>query len=86
MQVVYKGEYVRQSRSYGCSKCGTGSSVGNGKEVYQTEYKIYFDKRFIKFKKDEPVDVDDLLGNFLLKKTHVDKNGDKQKTFEEYVG
>lgn len=80
MLVKYNGELTKQSRSYGCSKCGTGRSI-NGQEVYTYEFRTYYGGRLFIFKKDEPVEVDDLLGKFLSEKVYTDSNGVVTKSF-----
>lgn len=84
MLVKYKGEYAKETRSYGCSRCGTGRSI-NGQEVYKTEFRTYYGGRFYIFKQDEAIDVDDLLGKFLLQKTYTDKDGVVKHSFVEEV-
>lgn len=82
MLIKYTGEYSREARSYGCSKCGTGRSI-SGQEVYKTSYRTYFDGRLIVFHQDQPVRVDDVLGKFLLTRKYTDKQGNLVNSFEE---
>ena len=83
MLIKYNGEYAQEVRTYsGCSRCGTGRSV-NGKVVYKTQYRTYYEGRLIIFQQDKPVEVDDMLGNFLLKKTYRDANGKVKPSFSE---
>ena len=82
MLVRYNGEYVRESRSYGCSKCGTGRSI-NGVETYKTVYRTYYDLRLYIFEKGKVYPVDDTLGKFLLNQTYTDKEGYIRHQFEE---
>lgn len=82
MLIKYLGELSKETRSYGCSKCGTSRSV-NGKEVYKTQYRTYFDGRLIIFKKDTPVEVDNTLGNFLLSRQYRDNTGVMRNSFVE---
>lgn len=81
MLIRYLGEYTREARAYGCSKCGTGTS-SIGKEVYKTQYRTYFDGRLIIFKQGEVVKVDEVLGKFLLTKKHRDKQNYIKNSFE----
>ena len=60
MLVKFKGERKRESRSYGCSKCGTGRSI-NGVETYSTVYRTYYEGRLYVFLKDKVYPVDDIL-------------------------
>lgn len=80
MLVKFTGEYSREERSYGCSKCGTGRSV-SGKEVYKTSYRTYYGARLYIFNQDEPVEVDEVLGKYLLSRTYFNKEGVKTHSF-----
>lgn len=82
MLVKYKGEYVREKRTYGCSKCGTAHSV-NGEEIYKTSYRTYYNGRLYIFEQDKEVEVDNILGAFLLSRSFTDKEGNVVKSFEE---
>lgn len=83
MLIKYNGEYAREVRSYsGCSKCGTGRTTG-GKEVYKTETKIFDGTRFLHWRVGETLNVDELIGRYLLRKTYVDKDGTEKHQFEE---
>jgi len=62
MLIKYNGEYTRETRAYGCSKCGTGHSI-NGRAVYKTSDRTYYEGRLYIFKQDEPVEVDEILGS-----------------------
>ena len=59
MLIKYNGEYTRETRAYGCSKCGTGRSI-NGRAVYKTSDRTYYEGRLYIFKQDEPVEVDEI--------------------------
>lgn len=82
MQVVYKGEFIRESRSHGCSKCGTARSV-NGEEVYKTSHRTYYNGRLYLFEQDKPVEVDDILGAYLLSRKYTNKQGEVVQSFEK---
>ena len=82
MLVRYNGEYARESRSYGCSKCGTGRSI-NGVETYKTVYRTYYSGRLYIFEKDKVYPVDDILGKYLKNLKYTDKDGVIRHQFEE---
>lgn len=82
MQVKYKGEYARESRSYGCSKCGTGRSI-SGVETYRTVYRTYYGGRLYIFEQGKTYPVDEILGKYLTNLKYTDKQGNIRNTFEE---
>lgn len=82
MLLRYLGEYTTESRSYGCSKCGTGTTV-SGKEVYKTRYQFYDGRKMVVFNQGSVVEVDDTIGAFLLRKQHRDKTGKLVNNFEQ---
>lgn len=82
MLVKYKGEYARESRSYGCSKCGTGRSI-SGVETYRTVYRTYYGGRLYIFEQDKTYPVDEILGKYLTNLKYTDKQGNIRNTFEE---
>lgn len=82
MLVRYNGEYARESRSYGCSKCGTGRSI-NGVETYKTVYRTYYSGRLYIFEKGKTYPVDDILGKYLKNLKYTDKDGIIRNQFEE---
>lgn len=82
MLVQYNGERVMETRSSGCSKCGTGRSI-SGTETFKNEYRTYYGNRFYIFTKEVPVEVDDLLGKWLLTQTYQDKDGTIKHSFTE---
>lgn len=82
MLVRYNGEYARESRSYGCSKCGTGRSI-NGVETYKTVYRTYYSVRLYIFEKGKVYPVDDILGKYLKNLKYTDKDGNIRNKFEE---
>lgn len=82
MLVKFKGERKRESRSYGCSKCGTGRSI-NGVETYSTVYRTYYEGRLYVFLKDKVYPVDNILGGYLINLKYTDNEGNIQNTFEE---
>lgn len=82
MLVKFKGERKRESRSYGCSKCGTGRSI-NGVETYSTVYRTYYEGRLYVFMKDKVYPVDEILGGYLTNLKYTDNEGNIQNTFEE---
>lgn len=82
MQVRYLGEYARETKAYGCSKCGTGRSI-NGMEVYKTSYRTYYEGRLYIFEQGDTIEVDNILGKFLLSRTYVNKEGNVVNSFEE---
>ena len=82
MLVKFNGERKRESRSYGCSKCGTGRSI-NGVETYSTVYRTYYEGRLYVFMKDKVYPVDDILGGYLINLKYTDNEGNIQNTFEE---
>ena len=82
MLVKYKGEYARESRSYGCSKCGTGRSI-SGVETYRTVYRTYYGGRLYIFEQDKTYPVDEILGRYLTNLKYTDKQGNIRNTFEE---
>ena len=84
MLVKFKGERKRESRSYGCSKCGTGRSI-NGVETYSTVYRTYYEGRLYVFLKDKVYPVDDILGGYLINLKYTDNEGNIQNTFEEVI-
>lgn len=84
MLVKFKGERKRESRSYGCSKCGTGRSI-NGVETYSTVYRTYYEGRLYVFMKDKVYPVDDILGGYLINLKYTDNEGNIQNTFEEVI-
>jgi len=85
MQVVYNGEYSREERAVGCSKCGTGRSI-NGREVYKTMWRTYYEGRLYIFEQGKEVEVDDILGKFLLQRTYIDKDGTRKHSFVDVAG
>lgn len=84
MRIRYLGEYAREKRSYGCSRCGTGSYHG-GYETFKTRDRHYYNGRLLIFNQGEIVDVDDMLGNFLLRRTYWDKNGIQRHAYEKVI-
>ena len=82
MQVKYNGEYARESRSYGCSKCGTGRSI-SGVETYRTVYRTYYGGRLQIFEQGKTYPVDEILGKYLTNLKYTDKQGNIRNTFEE---
>lgn len=82
MLVKYKGEYARESRSYGCSKCGTGRSI-SGVETYRTVYRTYYGGRLYIFEQGKTYPVDEILGKYLTNLKYTDKQGNIRNTFEE---
>lgn len=82
MLVKYNGEYVRESRSGGCSKCGTGRSIG-GVETYKTVYRTYYSGRLYIFEKGKTYPVDDILGKYLLNLKTKGTDGTVKSVFEE---
>lgn len=82
MQVRYNGEYARESRSYGCSKCGTGRSI-SGVETYRTVYRTYYSGRLYIFEQGKTYPVDDILGKYLTNLRYTDKEGVIRNTFSE---
>ena len=82
MQVKYNGEYARESRSYGCSKCGTGRSI-SGVETYRTVYRTYYGGRLYIFEQGKTYHVDEILGKYLTNLKYTDKQGNIRNTFEE---
>lgn len=82
MQVKYNGEYARESRSYGCSKCGTGRSI-SGVETYRTVYRTYYGGRLYIFEQGKTYPVDEILGKYLINLKYTDKQGNIRNTFEE---
>ena len=82
MLVKYNGEYARETRAYGCSKCGTGSSI-NGRAVYKTSDRTYYEGRLYIFKQDEPVEVDEILGKYLLSRVFTDTDGIFKNAYTE---
>ena len=57
MLVKYNGEYAREQRSYGCSKCGTGRSI-SGVETYRTVYRTYYSGRLYIFEQGKTYPVE----------------------------
>lgn len=84
MLVKYNGEVSKESRSYGCSKCGTGRSI-NGLETYKTVYRTYYSGRLYIFEKGKTYPVDDILGKYLTNLKYTDNNGVIKRQFEEVV-
>lgn len=82
MQVRYNGEYARENRSYGCSKCGTGRSI-SGVETYRTVYRTYYSGRLYIFEQGKTYPVDDILGKYLTNLRYTDKEGVIRNTFSE---
>ena len=82
MLIKYNGEYTRETRAYGCSKCGTGRSI-NGRAVYKTSDRTYYEGRLYIFKQDEPVEVDEILGKYLLSRVFTDTDGTFKNAYEE---
>lgn len=82
MQVRYNGEYAREQRSYGCSKCGTGRSI-SGVETYRTVYRTYYSGRLYIFEQGKTYPVDDILGRYLTNLRYTDKEGVIRNTFTE---
>lgn len=81
MYIKYLGEYTTEKRSYGCSRCGTGSSY-NGVESYKTRDRHYYNGRLIVFNQGEMVQVDEVLGNYLLRKQYRDRSGYMRYAYE----
>ena len=82
MLIKYNGEYTRETRAYGCSKCGTGRSI-NGSAVYKTSDRTYYEGRLYIFTQDEPVDVDEILGKYLLSRVFTDTDGNLKNAYTE---
>ena len=82
MLVKYNGEYARESRSYGCSKCGTGRSI-SGVETYRTVYTTYYNGRLYIFEKGKIYPVEGILGKYLTNLTYTDKEGNIRHAFSE---
>lgn len=82
MLVKYNGEYAREQRSYGCSKCGTGRSI-SGVETYRTVYRTYYSGRLYIFEQGKTYPVDDILGKYLTNLRYTDKEGVIRNTFSE---
>lgn len=82
MLIKFKGEYIKEPRSYGCSKCGTGRSI-SGVETYKTVYRTYYYPRVYTFVKDKIYPVDDILGKYLLNLKYTDPQGIIRRQFEE---
>lgn len=82
MQVRYNGEYAKEQRSYGCSKCGTGRSI-SGVETYRTVYRTYYSGRLYIFEQGKTYPVDDILGRYLTNLRYTDKEGVIRNTFTE---
>lgn len=83
MLVSYNGELLRENpRIGGCSKCGTGRSI-NGTKTFRTSWRTYYGGRFYNFEMEKPVEVDEILGKFLLGRTYKDDNGDILNSFKE---
>ena len=61
----WQGDELLQDYAYGCSKCGTGRSI-NGRAVYKTSDRTYYEGRLYIFNQHEPVEVDEILGKYLL--------------------
>lgn len=84
MLVKFNGEHKRESRSYGCSKCGTGRSI-NGVETYSTVYRTYYEGRLYVFMKDKVYPVDDILGGYLVNLKYTDNEGNIRNTFDKVI-
>ena len=84
MLVKFNGEHKRESRSYGCSKCGTGRSI-NGVETYSTVYRTYYEGRLYVFLKDKVYPVDDILGGYLINLKYTDNEGNIRNTFDKVI-
>ena len=84
MIVEYNGEYTRETRAYGCSKCGTASSI-NGRAVYKISDRTYYEGRLYIFNKGEPVQVDNILGKYLLSRGFTDTDGVFKTAYSELV-
>ena len=84
MLVEYNGEYTRETRAYGCSKCGTASSI-NGRAVYKTSDRTYYEGRLYIFNQGEPVQVDNILGKYLLSRVYTDKDGVFKNAYSEVL-
>lgn len=82
MLVKYLGEFVRERKSYGCSRCGTSRAVG-GKEVHKISFTTWYNGRLYVFNKDSEVEVDEILAKFLLAKTYTDTDGTIKHSFEQ---
>ena len=82
MIVKYNGEYTRETRAYGCSKCGTASSI-NGRAVYKTSDRTYYEGRLYIFNQGERVQVDSILGKYLLSRTYTDTDGVVKNAYSE---
>ena len=84
MLVKYNGEYTRETRAYGCSKCGTARSI-NGRAVYKISDRTYYEGRLYIFNKGEPVQVDNILGKYLLSRGFTDTDGVFKTAYSELV-
>ena len=84
MLIKYNGEYTRETRAYGCSKCGTGRSI-NGGAVYKTSDRTYYEGRLYIFKQDEPVEVDEILGKYLLSRVFTDTDGNLKNAYTDDI-
>ena len=84
MLVKYNGEYTRETRAYGCSKCGTASSI-NARAVYKTSDRTYYEGRLYIFNQGEPVQVDDILGKYLLSRVYTDTDGVFKNAYSEVL-
>ena len=82
MLVKYNGEYTRETRADGCSKCGTSRSI-NGRDVYKTSDRTYYEGRLYIFNQGEPVQVDDILGKYLLSRVYTDTDGVFKNAYSE---
>ena len=82
MIVEYNGEYTRETRAYGCSKCGTARSI-NGRAVYKISDRTYYEGRLYIFNKGEPVQVDNILGKYLLSRGFTDTDGVFKTAYSE---
>lgn len=81
MLVRFLGEYAKESRSYGCSRCGTGRSI-SGVETYKTTYRTYYGARLYVFEQGKVYPVDDTLGGYLTNLRYTDKEGNLRHQFE----
>lgn len=86
MLIKFNGELVKERSYYGggCSQCGTARSI-SGEEVHKTTYRTYYANKLYIFTKGQPVEVDSILGKFLLTKKYTDVNGVVKNSFEEVV-
>lgn len=83
MKVTFLGEITKQGGTGGgCGRCGTGRSVSQN-EVYKNSHRTYYQNRLYVFNKGESVEVDDILGRYLLRRTYLDTDGKHKNSFVE---